>query len=827
MKKLHAIVILLLIIGGGVNNLLITKTFAQTGNVGIGTGAPDISAMLDITSLDKGVLIPRVALDNDLTVFKLSGDTKTESMLVYNTNATVTEGTGFYYWNGSKWIKIATGSTATTNTLTTTSGGGTLTSTVNGVVGGPVDLNDALVKKDITALSGSVVSVTDGAGQVVGSTNVGLDVKGTGGGVLYGTNTSSAFTPAGTAGQILKSNAGAAPAWANPVNVFDFKNGLDTTSPNIVEWGGTLTKNTTITQGNYNTVFNLTGTGDFDIQDNGTSAFFVGDNGNVGIGTNLPETKLHVNGDVFIPDGKSYWIGVAADIGDRLRLHHRDTNAYIDYGTADLQFRTTPTPPGRLIPRVVFKIDGRVGIGTETPTMPIYVPPVDTVKLDVRGGNLNVDSLNGKYKIYGTLGTYDSRSVNQLPEKYINGFVPEFKQNNTNGLNDGGTYNGVLSFRSYGSGTDFSGGGVHQMGFTQNGNIWHRYSETAGTWGPWKKLLDDKSGWSLTGNAGTVPGTNFIGTTDAIDWVIKTSNAERVRVMSGGNVGIGTAAPSAKLHIVTDAYPQLRIAPVGGGSSAVSRPSAIDFYSTFDNYPTDQGPRRTATIKAGYSGGTWDNEYMSFHVGGAGDAANEPLERVRIFRSGDVSIQGVLVSGDFIEEQFRAGTGGAVYHTVVFSSTNVIMQGIFIDATGSYLGGNIRIQGVDISPLLSSTSGWYGLNAGATASGSTTNTVSNGADGQFHTAQCPDDYVASGIEIYAASDALDGYMKLRCTKLAPGRATTQGGMGRETTIASPYVDANNTTYRTSCPTGTFVKGIRIWASSRLDNLLSVFCTGIK
>lgn len=40
--------------------------------------------------------------------------------------------------------------------------------------------------------------------------------------------------------------------------------------------------------------------------------------------------------------------------------------------------------------------------------------------------------------------------------------------------------------------------------------------------------------WSLTGNTGTVAGTNFIGTKDAVDWVIKTNNTERARVTSSG-----------------------------------------------------------------------------------------------------------------------------------------------------------------------------------------------------------------------------------------------------------------------------------------------------
>ena len=51
--------------------------------------------------------------------------------------------------------------------------------------------------------------------------------------------------------------------------------------------------------------------------------------------------------------------------------------------------------------------------------------------------------------------------------------------------------------------------------------------------------------WLLTGNAGTTAGTNFIGTTDAVDWVVKTNNTERMRVMAAGNVGISTATPNA------------------------------------------------------------------------------------------------------------------------------------------------------------------------------------------------------------------------------------------------------------------------------------------
>lgn len=57
------------------------------------------------------------------------------------------------------------------------------------------------------------------------------------------------------------------------------------------------------------------------------------------------------------------------------------------------------------------------------------------------------------------------------------------------------------------------------------------------------------SGWARTGNAGTVAATNFIGTSDAIDFVARTNNIERLRIKSTGNVGIGIAAPVAKLQV--------------------------------------------------------------------------------------------------------------------------------------------------------------------------------------------------------------------------------------------------------------------------------------
>lgn len=60
---------------------------------------------------------------------------------------------------------------------------------------------------------------------------------------------------------------------------------------------------------------------------------------------------------------------------------------------------------------------------------------------------------------------------------------------------------------------------------------------------------DADNNWSLTGNAGTTPTTNFVGTTDAIDLAFRTKNVEAMRITQEGNIGIGNTNPTQKLDV--------------------------------------------------------------------------------------------------------------------------------------------------------------------------------------------------------------------------------------------------------------------------------------
>ncbi len=132
---------------------------------------------------------------------------------------------------------------------------------------------------------------------------------------------------------------------------------------------------------------------------------------------------------------------------------------------------------------------------------------------------------------------------------------------------------------------------------------------------------------------------------ETMDFLLHTMDSgvlhERLRVLSNGKVGIGTPNPTATLDILansTTLTPQLRLRPLGVANSTSSIPSYLDFFASFDNYPYDSAPRRTAAIKARYSGGVWGSETLIFEVGGSNDAQAEPVERMRITGNGNVGI---------------------------------------------------------------------------------------------------------------------------------------------------------------------------------------------
>jgi len=131
----------------------------------------------------------------------------------------------------------------------------------------------------------------------------------------------------------------------------------------------------------------------------------------------------------------------------------------------------------------------------------------------------------------------------------------------------------------------------------------------------WIGLLSSASSlnaWNSLGNSGTNAATNFIGTTDNVDLVVKTNSNEKVRFTSAGNVGIGNNSPSYKFDVN---------GPIRTGKGSNTTGSLVFSNSTNDNtitlssgisttpytltLPTTQGAANTMLTNNGSGGLSW------------------------------------------------------------------------------------------------------------------------------------------------------------------------------------------------------------------------------
>ena len=122
--------------------LITAFSFAQNVAINADASLPNSSAMLDVKSTSKGLLMPRVTLTGTADVSTIPSPIT--SLMVYNTTAAGTGATavvaGYYYWNGAAWVRMVSSTTATyspAKTLIPFASGGsvTLTTQANGASG--------------------------------------------------------------------------------------------------------------------------------------------------------------------------------------------------------------------------------------------------------------------------------------------------------------------------------------------------------------------------------------------------------------------------------------------------------------------------------------------------------------------------------------------------------------------------------------------------------------------------------------------------------------------------------------------------------------------
>ncbi len=392
------------------------------GNVGIGTSAPGFQLDMTQTLRVQGNAIYggptgdpqfffynnggfRLDLDedndgsetfgirdgSDNIVFEVdeNGNSDIDGNITLLANKSITTGNNFSISTGSGFD--LTGAASVALTIDNDNNGSGSTFTVKHDAGTELfKVAESGVVTVAGLAGGGVVNLTvNNTGQLVaGSTDIGDVTDITAGNGLTG---------GGTTGSITVNAVG--------------DNGL-TTNADDIDLGGSLNQSTTITQGanaftiansgTANTTINLSSTGDFDVQDNGSSALFVKDDATVGIGTNVTDANYqltverpgdnnfaYLGGDLFgiyttvnagtenglysLHSSSSTTASYYSILGEVSNSAYTSSQGYLGYhntGNNTYSFYGTGGTFGGYF-------QNNVGIATTTPAM----------KLDVRGGN--------------------------------------------------------------------------------------------------------------------------------------------------------------------------------------------------------------------------------------------------------------------------------------------------------------------------------------------------------------------------------------------------------------------------------------------------------
>ncbi len=306
-------------------------------------------------------------------------------------------------------------------------------------------------------------------------------------------------------------------------------------------------------------------------------------NQRLGIGTDSPSSILHLEGGGgndkqlrLATSPSTYW-----DIGRSNQTGHFE----ITEDTGDTYF-------------LINKDNGNVGIGTTSPS----------ATLDVRGSYFQRPNSNtsGVWQLTDSGGTLRAR------------FDLDAAGDSSLLLRNGsGTYTTLINS----DGNSYLNGGNVGIGTTSPSNTTHIYKNaTIGvitsptTANAGLRIEDNGSNMYFDGNSIILDSTGYITTSGSSDFYIGTNSAERMRIDSSGNVGIGTDSPNERL-------------PLNVGDSGTN-------YLQFTNSTTGTGP--TDGMLVGLGNGEeatiwqFENDHMRFGTNNS--------ERMRIDSQGRVGI---------------------------------------------------------------------------------------------------------------------------------------------------------------------------------------------
>jgi hypothetical protein len=204
---------------------------------------------------------------------------------------------------------------------------------------------------------------------------------------------------------------------------------------------------------------------------------------------------------------------------------------------------------------------------------------------------------------------------------------------------------------------------------TARGGVSMVYDASLSTWRVFG-FADENSTWNAKGNAGTNPTSNFIGTTDSQGFVVRTNNTERMRFLSGGNVGVGTTSPDTKFHVEGDenngTTAAFKVTTTGGGASML-----------FDGNEIDGASNGPIYLNNNSTGGVF--------IGANGTGLKEIIKVT-------VSIPTFTVSANLCSSQDVSVSNAAIDSAVSASPDNGIVSGLFIAYARVSSAGIVRIR---------------------------------------------------------------------------------------------------------------------------------------
>jgi hypothetical protein len=184
--------------------------------------------------------------------------------------------------------------------------------------------------------------------------------------------------------------------------------------------------------------------------------------------------------------------------------------------------------------------------------------------------------------------------------------------------------------------------------------------------------------WSLTGNSGTVPGTNFIGTTDNQNLIFKTNNVERIRLLSNGRLLLG---PVTDLGYDFDMNGVARIgSSLKVGSFAIMKGGDVTNFLVHQGIRVDDATWSSVRFQTSNQGGVIDN----FVFENAYNIVRDYYGNASILRIkqgwGNANAAGYNLASLRIDNEINTTNG-----------INSIIRGIYYNPTITNLGGNTHI----------------------------------------------------------------------------------------------------------------------------------------